>query len=194
MLRPGPHTPARRVKRCCATDGMQIHDLIDSEFRGSLRGGDALNPHARVDGDDRCQDDMLRHRMMSWPSISMQRDAARSRAGRARRGMPQEFKIRGGRLKHVLKERVGLPAERHHREQEARVRPRPRGAWLSRRDKHLCAFSVGVSGERRGLLTLSAVRELIVARDDRIVGKDRRSPCSIGGVVAMYLDRRAPDM
>jgi asparagine synthase (glutamine-hydrolysing) len=89
--------------------------------------------------------------------------------------MPQAVKIRGGRLKHVMKEAVAdlLPSDLIERKK--RGFGTPMGAWLKNDLAPLMHELLSQSSiEARGLFRYPAVRELIAQHESsRIDGTDR---------------------
>jgi asparagine synthase (glutamine-hydrolysing) len=89
--------------------------------------------------------------------------------------IPEEVKIRGGRLKHVLKEAVSGLLPRDILERKKRGFGTPMGAWLK---QDLAPLVRGLLSEpvvrSRGLFHFPAVRELIASHEaNRVDGTDR---------------------
>jgi asparagine synthase (glutamine-hydrolysing) len=110
--------------------------------------------------------------------------------------MPAEVKIRGGRLKHAMKEAVSGLLPRDILERKKRGFGTPMGAWL-RGDlapmvRHLLSEAVV---EDRGLFHYPVVRDLIAAHEtNRIDGTDKLlSLINLEIWSRIYLDRRTPD-
>jgi asparagine synthase (glutamine-hydrolysing) len=109
--------------------------------------------------------------------------------------MPQSVKIRGGRLKHAMKEAVRglLPPE--ILERGKRGFGTPMGAWLKSELAPLMHELLSdASIEARGLLDPAPVRELIGRHEaNRVDGTDRLLALMNLEIWArLYLDRRLP--
>jgi asparagine synthase (glutamine-hydrolysing) len=108
--------------------------------------------------------------------------------------MPQAVKIRGGRLKHVMKEAVSdlLPSDIIERKK--RGFGTPMGAWLKRDLGPLMHELLSeASIEARGLFRYPVVRELIAQHESsRIDGTDRiLALMNLEIWARMYLDARS---
>ena len=89
--------------------------------------------------------------------------------------MPESVKIRGGRLKHLMKEAVSALLPRDILERKKRGFGTPMGAWLK---QDLAPLVRSLLSEQmvghRGLFHYPAVRELILAHEtNRVDGTDR---------------------
>jgi asparagine synthase (glutamine-hydrolysing) len=110
--------------------------------------------------------------------------------------MPEDVKIRGGRLKHVMKEAVSGLLPRDILKRKKRGFGTPMGAWL-KNDlaplvRNLLSEAV-VDG--RGLFRYPAVQELIAQHEaNRIDGTDRLlALMNLEIWSRMYLDHRTPE-
>jgi asparagine synthase (glutamine-hydrolysing) len=110
--------------------------------------------------------------------------------------MPEGVKIRGGRLKHAMKEAVSNLLPRDILERKKRGFGAPMGAWLK---KDLAPLVGGLLSDSvvkgRGLFHFPAVKELIASHEaSRIDGTDRLlTLINLEIWSRLYLDGRAPD-
>jgi asparagine synthase (glutamine-hydrolysing) len=110
--------------------------------------------------------------------------------------MPEGIKIRGGRLKHVMKEAVSGLLPRDILDRKKRGFGTPMGAWLR---KELAPLVRDLLGDhvlrQRGLFRPAVVRELVAAHQgNRLDGTDRLLTLINFEVWArIYLDRRTPE-
>jgi len=110
--------------------------------------------------------------------------------------MPEEVKIRGGRLKHVMKEAVSDLLPRDILERKKRGFGTPMGAWLKGELAPLVRGLLSDSVVKgRGLLHFPAVQELIASHEaNRIDGTDRlMTLLNLEIWSRLYLDGRTPD-
>jgi asparagine synthase (glutamine-hydrolysing) len=110
--------------------------------------------------------------------------------------IPQSIKLRGGRLKHVMKESLAgvLPGDILNRKK--RGFGTPMGAWLKGALAPLMRQLLSrESIERRGLLCHPAVEKLMRAHDaNRIDGTDRLlALLNLEIWARLYLDARSPE-
>jgi asparagine synthase (glutamine-hydrolysing) len=110
--------------------------------------------------------------------------------------MPEGVKIRGGRLKHAMKEAVSNLLPRDILERKKRGFGAPMGAWLK---EDLAPLVLGLLSDSvvkgRGLFHFPAVKELIASHEaSRIDGTDRLlTLINLEIWSRLYLDGRAPD-
>jgi len=110
--------------------------------------------------------------------------------------MPEEVKIRGGRLKHAMKEAVSDLLPRDILERKKRGFGTPMGAWLK---GELAPFVRGLLSDSvvrgRGLLHFPTVQELIASHEaKRIDGTDRLlTLLNLEIWARLYLDGRSAD-
>ena len=110
--------------------------------------------------------------------------------------MPQKVKVRGGRLKHAMKEAVSDMLPRDIIERKKRGFGTPMGAWLKRDLAPLVRELLSETAvSDRGHFDFSEVRALIARHEaNRIDGTDRLLALMNLEIWArMYLDRRAPE-
>jgi asparagine synthase (glutamine-hydrolysing) len=161
-------------------------------------GDDALNRMLAVDAQTQLPDDLLllTDKMSMAASLECRVPLLDHELVEMAARMPQSIKVRGGRLKHAMKEAVSglLPAD--ILERSKRGFGTPMGAWLKNGLKPLMHELLSpASLEARGLLEPAPVRELIAAHDaNRVDGTDRLAALMNLEIWArLYLDRRTPD-
>jgi asparagine synthase (glutamine-hydrolysing) len=99
-------------------------DIIAAAFRGA-DGDDALNRMLAVDAETQLPDDLLllTDKMTMATSLECRVPLLDHELVELAASMPEGVKIRGGRLKHVMKgSGVDATPARHYRAQEARFR------------------------------------------------------------------------
>ena len=159
-------------------------------------GEDGLNRMLCVDAQTQLADDLLllTDKMSMAASLECRVPLLDHELVELAARMPQAIKIRGGRLKHVMKEAVSdlLPAEIIERKK--RGFGTPMGAWL----KHDLAplmhqLLSPASVAARGLFRYPAVRELIAQHESsRVDGTDRiLALMNLEIWARMYLDARS---
>jgi asparagine synthase (glutamine-hydrolysing) len=159
-------------------------------------GEDGLNRMLSVDAQTQLADDLLllTDKMSMAASLECRVPLLDHELVELAARMPQAIKIRGGRLKHALKEAVSdlLPSDIIERKK--RGFGTPMGAWL----KHDLATLMHellskASVEARGLFRYPAVRELIAQHESsRIDGTDRiLALMNLEIWARMYLDARS---
>ncbi len=151
-------------------------DAITAAF-GHAGGGDTLNRMLAVDAETQLPDDllMLTDKMSMATSLECRVPLLDHELVELAAGMPEEFKIRGGRLKHVLKEAVSGLLPRDILERKKRGFGTPMGAWLK---QDLAPLVRGLLSESviksRELFHFPAVQELIGLHEaNRVDGTDR---------------------
>jgi asparagine synthase (glutamine-hydrolysing) len=110
--------------------------------------------------------------------------------------IPQEVKVRGGRLKHVLKGALGGILPDDILERRKRGFGTPMGAWLKRDLKPMLATMLSARAvEERGLLRKQAIDELVADHEaGRVDGTDRLvALLNLEIWARMYLDGRGAD-
>jgi len=172
-------------------------DLIATAFN-SAGSDDALNRMLAVDAETQLPDDllMLTDKMSMATSLECRVPLLDHELVELAASMPEEIKIRRGRLKHVLKEAVSnlLPQDILNRKK--RGFGTPMGAWLR---EELAPLVRELLGERvleqRGLFRPGVVRNLVTAHhENKLDGTDRLLALINFEVWArIYLDRRTPD-
>ena len=186
-----PRDEAARLLGCEASGA----DRIAEAFQDAP-GEDGLNRMLSVDAQTQLPDDLLllTDKMSMAASLECRVPLLDHELVELAARMPQAVKIRGGRLKHAMKEAVSdlLPSDIIERKK--RGFGTPMGAWL----KHDLATLMHellseASVEARGLFRYPVVRELIARHESsRIDGTDRiLALMNLEIWARMYLDARS---
>jgi len=164
------------VARLLGPGGAESPDAITAAF-GHAAGEDALNRMLAVDAETQLPDDLLllTDKMSMATSLECRVPLLDHELVELAASIPEEVKIRGGRLKHVLKEAVSGLLPRDILERKKRGFGTPMGAWLK---QDLAPLVRGLLSEpvvrSRGLFHFPAVRELIASHEaNRVDGTDR---------------------
>jgi len=189
--------PVQEVHRLLRRDGAAQPDRIAEAFRHA-GDGDALNRMLAVDAETQLPDDllMLTDKMSMATSLECRVPLLDHELVELAASMPEEVKIRGGRLKHVLKEAVRGLLPRDILDRKKRGFGTPMGAWLK---EDLAPLVRGLLSESvvadRGLFHYPVVQELIRSHQaNRIDGTDRLlALLNLEIWSRLYLDRRTPD-
>jgi asparagine synthase (glutamine-hydrolysing) len=189
--------PEDALRKLVRRHGAAHTDCIGDAFRFAT-GHDSLNRMLIVDAETQLPDDLLAltDRMSMATSLECRVPLLDHKLVELAARMPQEVKIRGGRLKHAMKEAVSdlLPPEILDRKK--RGFGTPMGAWL-RQDLApvMRALLSEESLGRRGLFEANAVRELIAQHDaKRVDGSDRLlALMNLEIWSRLYLDQRSPE-
>jgi asparagine synthase (glutamine-hydrolysing) len=185
----------QEVQRLLRLDGAAGSDMIEAAFRHA--GGDSLNRMLTVDAETQLPDDllMLTDKMSMATSLECRVPLLDHELVELAASMPEETKIRGGRLKHVMKEAVCGLLPRDILERKKRGFGTPMGAWLK---DGLAPLLRGLLSESavnaRGLFHFPAVRGLIASHEaNHIDGTDRLLGLMNLEIWArIYLDGRTP--
>ncbi|MEO8004048.1 MAG: asparagine synthase (glutamine-hydrolyzing) [Betaproteobacteria bacterium] len=172
-------------------------DVITTAFR-QAGGDDALNRMLAVDAETQLPDDllMLTDKMTMATSLECRVPLLDHELVELAAGIPESVKLKGGRLKHILKEAVSGLLPRDILERKKRGFGTPMGAWLK---QDLAPLVRGLLSESvvksRGLFHFPAVQELIGMHEaNRIDGTDRLlALLNLEIWSRMYLDNRAAD-
>lgn len=172
-------------------------DLIAAAFDAAA-GDDAVNRMFSVDAQTQLPDDllMLTDKMSMATSLECRVPLLDHELVELAAAIPQEVKIRKGRLKHIMKEAVAGLLPREILERKKRGFGTPMGAWLRQELAPMVRDLLGEAAlKRRGLFKPGAVAELVSAHHaNRIDGTDRLLTLINFEVWArIYLDRRTPD-
>jgi asparagine synthase (glutamine-hydrolysing) len=172
-------------------------DFITEAFSRSA-GGDALNQMLAVDAETQLPDDllMLTDKMSMATSLECRVPLLDHELVELAAAIPESIKIRGGRLKHVMKEAVSGLLPPGIVDRKKRGFGTPMGAWLRGELAPLLHDFLGrESIERRGLLVPEAVETLIAAHGaNRVDGTDRLlALLSLEVWARLFLDGRSPE-
>jgi len=189
--------PQNEVQTMLRGDGSEAPDPIAEAFAGA-RGADGLNRMLAVDAQTQLPDDLLllTDKMSMATSLECRVPLLDHDLVALAARMPQEVKIRGGRLKHAMKEAVSGLLPRDIIDRKKRGFGTPMGAWLKRDLAPLMQELLSKeSVERRELFDSHAVRTLISQHEaNRIDGTDRLLALMNLEIWArMYVDRRTPN-
>ena len=187
----------QEVQRLLRFDSAAHPDILTAAFRHA-GGGDALNRMLAVDAETQLPDDllMLTDKMSMATSLECRVPLLDHELVELAASIPEEVKIRGGRLKHVLKEAVSGLLPRDILERKKRGFGTPMGAWLK---QDLAPLVRGLLSESvvksRDLFHFPAVQELIGLHEaNRVDGTDRLlALLNLEIWSRLYLDGRAPD-
>ncbi len=189
--------PLTETQRLLRVNGADRPDMIAAAFRHA-GGDDAMNRMLAVDAETQLPDDllMLTDKMSMATSLECRVPLLDHELVELAARMPEAVKIRGGRLKHVMKEAVAGLLPRDILERKKRGFGTPMGAWLK---DDLAPLVRGLLSEDvvdgRGLFHYPAVSELISSHEaNRVDGTDRLlALINLEIWSRMYLDGRTPD-
>ena len=187
----------QEVQRLLRLNGPAQPDMIAAAF-SHASGGDSLNRMLAVDAETMLPDDllMLTDKMSMATSLECRVPLLDHELVELAARMPEAVKIRGGRLKHALKEAVSGLLPRDILERKKRGFGTPMGAWLKGELAPLVRGLLSDSVVKgRGLFHFPAVQELIASHEaNRIDGTDRlMTLLNLEIWSRLYLDGRAPD-
>src|SRR6185369_3762282 len=173
------------------------HGLLDAAFASSS-SDDELNRMFRADVMTQLPDDLLllTDKMSMAVSLECRVPFLDHELVELAARMPQDVKIRGGRLKHALKGALAGILPTDILERKKRGFGTPMGAWLKRDLKPMLATMLSSSAvEARGIFRKRAIDDLVAAHEaGRIDGTDRLiALLNLEVWARMYLDGRAPD-
>ena len=188
---PAPDASALLLRKPAVT-----RDAIADAF-GEARSADALNRMLAVDAETQLPDDLLllTDKMSMATSLECRVPLLDHELVDLTARMPQEVKLRGGRLKHAMKEAVAGLLPHDIIERKKRGFGTPMGAWLKQDLAPMMAELLSEDSLRsRGLLNPAPVRRLISAHEaNRVDGTDRLlSLMNLEIWARMYLDGRTP--
>ena len=176
---------------------VECPDVISAAFDAAA-GNDAVNRMFAVDAETQLPDDllMLTDKMSMATSLECRVPLLDHELVELAASIPQALKMRGGRLKHIMKEAVSGLLPRDILERKKRGFGTPMGAWLRDELVPLVRELLGETAlKRRGLFRSAAVQALVAAHQaNRVDGTDRLLTLINFEVWArIYLDRRTPD-
>lgn len=172
-------------------------DVITAAFL-QAGGDDALNRMLVVDAETQLPDDllMLTDKMTMATSLECRVPLLDHELVELAAGIPESVKLKGGRLKHILKEAVSGLLPRDILDRKKRGFGTPMGAWLKQDLAPLVRGLLSESVVRsRDLFHFPAVQELIgLHESNRIDGTDRLlALLNLEIWSRMYLDNRSAD-
>ena len=188
--------PFPDVARLLRSDGTASPDRIAEAFRAT-GGEDGLNRMLAVDAQTQLPDDLLllTDKMSMASSLECRVPLLDHEVVELAARMPQHVKVRGGRLKHAMKEAVADLLPPDIIERKKRGFGTPMGAWLKQDLAPLMHELLSDSSiEERGLFHPAPVRRLIAQHEaNRVDGTDRLLALMNLEIWArMYLDGRSP--
>ena len=189
--------PRGDVERLLRADGAERPDMIAAAFRHA-GAADALNRMLVVDAETQLPDDllMLTDKMSMATSLECRVPLLDHELVELAARMPEEVKMKGGRLKHAMKEAVTHMLPPDIIERGKRGFGTPMGAWLK---EDLAPLVRGLLSEpvirSRGLFHFPEVENLISAHEgNRVDGTDRLlALVNLEVWARIYLDGRTPD-
>jgi asparagine synthase (glutamine-hydrolysing) len=189
--------PVQEVQGLLRVNDAARPDMIEAAF-SHAGGGDSLNRMLVVDAETMLPDDllMLTDKMSMATSLECRVPLLDHELVELAARMPEDVKIRGGRLKHAMKEAVSDLLPRDILERKKRGFGTPMGAWLK---GELAPLVQGLLSDAvvkgRGLFHFPAVQELIASHQaNRIDGTDRLlTLLNLEIWSRLYLDGRVPD-
>ena len=177
-------------------NGAPSFDAIGAAFRDA-QGDDALNRMLAVDAETQLPDDLLllTDKMSMATSLECRVPFLDHELVELAARMPERVKIRGGRLKHAMKQALAdvLPADILDRKK--RGFGTPMGAWLKTDLKPLLGRLLGEPAvRRRGLFNHAGLQRLIADHEaNRVDGTDQLlALMNLEIWSRIYLDRRSP--
>jgi len=188
--------PLAATPRLLRAGGLPGPDCLGAAFLHAT-SDDTLNRMLLVDAETQLPDDLLilTDKMSMATSLECRVPLLDHELVELAARMPEEIKIRGGRLKHVMKEAVSRLLPRDILERKKRGFGTPMGAWLRDDLAPLVRHLLGKRAiERRGLLIHSSVEQLIAAHESRrLDGTDRLlSLIALEIWARIFVDRRSP--
>ncbi len=188
---------AGEIDRMSRVSGLVRPDAIAQAFQRA-GGKDAMNRMLAVDAETQLPDDLLllTDKMSMATSLECRVPLLDHELVELAARIPEEIKVRGGRLKHVLKEAVSHLLPKDILERKKRGFGTPMGAWLRGelaplRDSVLSESSV----RARGLFEPALIRQLIAEHEqNRIDGTDRiLALLNLEVWARIFLDARSPE-
>jgi asparagine synthase (glutamine-hydrolysing) len=185
---------ARRLMRIVS---VAPPDMIGAAFQ-QAGSDDALNRMLAVDAETQLPDDllMLTDKMSMAVSLECRVPLLDHELVELAARMPENVKIRGGRLKHAMKEAVSHLLPPDITERKKRGFGTPMGAWLKRELAPLVRKLLSETAvNERGLFRYPAVEHLMRSHEaNRIDGTDRLlALLNLEIWARIYLDRRTPE-
>jgi asparagine synthase (glutamine-hydrolysing) len=178
-------------------DGFERRDLLGDSF-ARAQGSDALNRLLAIDAETQLPDDLLllTDKMSMAVSLECRVPLLDHELVELAARMPAGLKIKGGRLKHVMKEALAPVLPQDVLNRQKRGFGAPMGAWI----KHelapvLAAVLSAEAVERRGLFRHAHIASLVADhRANRVDATDQLlSLLNLEIWCRLYLDGRTPE-
>ena len=172
-------------------------DAIETAFRAA-KSDDALNRMMVVDAETQLPDDllMLTDKMSMATSLECRVPLLDHELVEFAARIPERIKIRGGRLKHVMKKSLASMLPPDILDRKKRGFGTPMGAWLKKDLKPLLTRMLDEpTVTKRGLFDYGVVRNLVADHEaNRIDGTDQLlSLLNLEIWSRIYLDQRTPN-
>ena len=185
------------TKQLLNIKSLERYDAIESAFR-LAKGDDALNRMMIVDAETQLPDDllMLTDKMSMATSLECRVPLLDHELVEFAARIPENVKIRGGHLKHVMKKALANMLPPDILDRKKRGFGTPMGAWLKKDLKPLLTRMLDEpTVMKRGLFDYGVVRSLVNDHEaNRIDGTDQLlSLLNLEIWSRIYLDRRTPD-
>lgn len=189
--------PRDEAARLFRANGVDSWDALANGFR-MAHGDDALNRMLVVDAETQLPDDllMLTDKMSMAVSLECRVPLLDHELVELAARMPEGVKIKGGRLKHLMKEAMKPLLPPDILDRKKRGFGMPMGAWLKRELAPVLRHLLSERAiENRGFFRHQEVSQLIADHDaNRIDGTDRLLALLNFEVwCRMFLDRRSPE-
>ena len=186
--------PGRDIDRMSRITGINRPDAIKAAF-ASAEQSDAMNRMLAVDAETQLPDDLLllTDKMSMATSLECRVPLLDHELVELAARIPESIKVRGGRLKHVLKQSVAHLLPKDILDRKKRGFGTPMGAWLRGELAPLLSSLLSKDAVRaRGLFEPDYVERLIADHEqNRIDGTDRiLSLLNLEVWSRIYLDRR----
>jgi asparagine synthase (glutamine-hydrolysing) len=186
----------RDIDRMSRVSGISRPDAIHAAFQHA-DSEDGLNRMLVVDAETQLPDDLLllTDKMSMATSLECRVPLLDHELVELAACMPEAMKVRGGRLKHVLKESLAHMLPQDILDRKKRGFGTPMGAWLRTELAPLRDSLLGPESLRaRGLFDPECVRSLIADHEhNRIDGTDRiLALLNLEVWARLYLDERSP--
>ena len=185
------------TKQLLNIKSLERYDAIESAFR-LAKGDDALNRMMIVDAETQLPDDllMLTDKMSMATSLECRVPLLDHELVEFAARIPENVKIRGGHLKHVMKKALANMLPPDILDRKKRGFGTPMGAWLKKDLKPLLTRMLDEpTVMKRGLFDYGVVRSLVNDHEaNRIDGTDQLlSLLNLEIWSRIYLDQRTPD-
>ena len=185
------------TKQLLNIKSLERYDAIESAFR-LAKGDDALNRMMIVDAETQLPDDllMLTDKMSMATSLECRVPLLDHELVEFAARIPENVKIRGGHLKHVMKKALANMLPPDILDRKKRGFGTPMGAWLKKDLKPLLTRMLDEpTVMKRGLFDYGVVRSLVNDHEaNRIDGTDQLlSLLNLEIWSRIYLDRRTAD-